>query len=81
MTLWSVKDALGRLAQLVGSLPDWTSLDRFLPDTLSDGREWRVAVSSTLIAGLEMARDGALRLRQEAAFGPILIRGREEPST
>jgi segregation and condensation protein A len=81
MTLWSVKDALGRLAKLVGSLPDWTSLDQFLPDTLSDGREWRVAVASTLIAGLEMARDGALRLRQEAAFGPILIRGREEPAT
>jgi segregation and condensation protein A len=80
MTLWSVKDALGRLAQLVGGLPDWTSLDQFLPETLAGGREWRVAVASTLIAGLEMARDGALRLRQEAAFGPIFIRGGgEEP--
>jgi segregation and condensation protein A len=78
MTLWSVKDALARLAQLVGGLPDWTLLDQFLPESLVSTREWRVAVASTLIAGLEMARDGALRLRQEAAFGPILVRaGRE----
>jgi segregation and condensation protein A len=75
MTLWSVKDALARLAQLVGSLPDWTSLDAFLPESLGSTREWRVAVASTLIAGLEMARDGGLRLRQEAAFGPILVGG------
>ena len=75
MTLWSVKDALARLAQLVGSLPDWSSLDQFLPEALTDSREWRVAIASTLIAGLEMARDGAVRLRQEAAFGPILVRG------
>jgi segregation and condensation protein A len=79
MTLWSVKDALARLAKLVGGLPDWTTLEAFLPETLHDGREWRVAVASTLIAGLEMARDGALRLRQETAFGPILVRGAPGP--
>jgi segregation and condensation protein A len=80
MTLWSVKDALARLAKLVGGLPDWTTLDQFLPEALLGTREWRVAVASTLIAGLEMARDGALRLRQEAAFGPILVRGGGEVS-
>jgi segregation and condensation protein A len=30
-------------------------------------------MSSTLIAGLEMARGGDVRLRQEEAFGPILV--------
>jgi segregation and condensation protein A len=39
-------------------------------------------MSSTLLAGLELARGGELRLRQEQAFGPILVRrggaGREE---
>jgi chromatin segregation and condensation protein Rec8/ScpA/Scc1 (kleisin family) len=34
----------------------------------------RAAVSSTLIAGLERARDGALTLDQAAAWTPILVR-------
>jgi segregation and condensation protein A len=74
LTLWSVKDALQRLGALLGSLPDWTSLDRFLPDTLGGPMERRAALASTLLAGLEMARGGAVRLRQEEAFGPILVR-------
>ena len=74
LSLWSVKDALRRLMTLLGSLPDWTSLDRFLPEEVGDPLERRAALASTLIAGLEMARDGALRLRQETAFGPILLR-------
>ena len=36
--------------------------------------ERRAALASTLLAGLEMARGGAVRLRQEHAFGPILVR-------
>jgi segregation and condensation protein A len=74
LSLWSVKDALQRLGALLGSLPDWTSLDRFLPDSFGSSLERRAAVASTLLAGLELARDGTLRLRQERAFGPILVR-------
>lgn len=74
LTLWSVKDALQRLGALLGSLPDWTSLDQFLPDSLGGPLERRAALASTLLAGLEMARGGAMRLRQEQAFGPILVR-------
>ena len=74
LSLWSVKDALRRLAMLLGSLPDWTSLERFLPEALGDPVERRAALASTLLAGLEMARAGAVRLRQEHAFGPILVR-------
>ena len=77
MTLWSVKEALQRLAALVGSLPDWTSLDRFLPETLGGPLERRAALASTLLAGLEMARGGMVRLRQERDFGPILVRRAE----
>ncbi|HEX4095390.1 MAG TPA: ScpA family protein [Caulobacteraceae bacterium] len=74
LTLWSVKDALQRVAALLGSLPDWTSLDQFLPPTLGSPTERRAALASTLLAGLEMAREGVVRLRQEQAFGPILVR-------
>jgi segregation and condensation protein A len=78
VTLWSVKDALGRLGNLLGSLPDWTTLERFLPPDLATPLERRAALASTLIAGLELAKGGGLRLRQDAAFGPILLRGGEE---
>jgi len=74
LSLWSVKDALQRLGALLGSLPDWTSLDEFLPDAIGNPLERRAALASTLLAGLEMARSGAIRLRQEEAFGPILVR-------
>ncbi len=35
LTLWTVQDALRRLATLVGTLPDWSSLEQFLPETLA----------------------------------------------
>lgn len=74
LTLWTVQDALRRLGSLVGSVPDWTSLEQFLPDTLANPTERRAAMASTLLAGLEMARGGAVQLRQDEAFGPILVR-------
>ncbi|WP_428484469.1 segregation and condensation protein A [Rhodopila sp.] len=77
LTLWTVRDALRRLADLVGGLPDWSDLEAFLPDNLIGPMERRAALSSTLLAGLEMARGGVVRLRQEAAFGPILVRRSE----
>ena len=37
----------------------------------------RTAVASSFGATLEMARDGLIELRQEAAFAPIYMRRRE----
>jgi segregation and condensation protein A len=74
VTMWSVQDALSRLTGLLGNLPDWASLDLFLPPVLAGPLERRAAMASTLIAGLEMARGGAARLRQDEAFAPILLR-------
>jgi segregation and condensation protein A len=84
LSWFTVQDALKRLTSLLGSIPDWTDLERFLPN-ISGGQSddhlgHRAALSSTLIAGLELARGGQLRLRQEEAFGPILVaRGGEVP--
>jgi segregation and condensation protein A len=76
--LWTVQEALERLSRVVGQLPSWAVLQRFLPDGLLDPLERRAALASTLIAGLEMARGGGVELRQDRAFGPILVRRREE---
>ncbi|MDI3306949.1 MAG: ScpA family protein [Acetobacteraceae bacterium] len=76
--LWTVQDALARLGRLVGALPDWSVLQRFLPEGLVDPVERRAAMASTLVAALETARGGGIELRQDRAFGPILIRRRQE---
>jgi len=73
MTYFSVQQALERLGRMLGSMPDWSSLEAFLPEGL-DGLERRAAISATLVAGLEMAKDGSVSLRQERDFSPILVR-------
>ena len=76
--LWRVPDALARMDRLLGELPDGRPLAAFLPAIggADPGRtlRCRAAVASTLIAGLERARDGALALDQAAAWKPILVR-------
>jgi segregation and condensation protein A len=50
-------------------------LQRFLPEAMSgEPLARRAAIASTLLAGLEMARGGAVDLRQEESFGPIMLR-------
>jgi len=78
-TFWTVQDALERLSRLVGGLPSdgsiWASLDRFMPElTRPTPTQHRAALASTLLAGLELARNGAILMRQDAPFGPILLR-------
>jgi segregation and condensation protein A len=76
--LFTVQEAIQRLTQVLGELPSWAVLQRFMPDDEAlDPVERRAALASTLIAGLEMARGGALELRQDRAFGPILLRRAE----
>jgi len=40
----------------------------------------RSAVASTLMARLELARDGVVRLHQEGAFAAITLSARAEPA-
>jgi segregation and condensation protein A len=77
LSFWTVQDALKRLAATLGSMPGWAFLERFLPEHLS-GQERKAAIASTLIASLEMARGGDLRLRQDAPFAPILLAASEK---
>jgi len=70
----SLEDALQRLAQLVGHIPEWRELIGFLPAELRDGVFRRSALASTFAASLELARAGRIELRQDRAFGPIYLR-------
>ena len=74
--LYSVADALARLRQLLGRAPGWTVLQSFIPEGLITELERRAALASGLIAALEEARGGALELKQDVAFGPLMKIGR-----
>lgn len=84
---WTVQDALARLRKLLGDTPPgWNTLDSFLP-VLPDGtdevegvRIRRAAMAGTLIAGLELAKSGVLELKQDQAFGQIMLKPHEEKS-
>ena len=75
--LFSVAEALARLRALIGSAPGWTVLQGYIPDSLTSPLERRAALASGLIAALEEARGGGLELRQDHAFGPLMIRRAE----
>ena len=70
----SVEDALHRLEEVLGRMPDWTVLQSFLPANLVGSLETRSATASTFAASLELAKQGRLKLRQGQAFGPIYLR-------
>ena len=73
--VWSLKQARDILARLVGSLGDWTALDSFLIDYLTDPQTRATAIASTFAASLEMVREGSLEVRQTSAFAPLYMRG------
>jgi segregation and condensation protein A len=74
MTYFSVQNALARLARLLGTVPDWSTLQDFLPPDITEPLARNAALSATLLASLEMAKDGALLLRQDHHFAPILVK-------
>ena len=80
--LWQVGDALARIRQRLGTLPDGGPLAAFLPevDSAESGRALRrrVAVSSTLVASLELARTGTLTLDQDAPWMSIRVQHRDD---
>ena len=69
------EQALQRLARLLTG-HDWRDLASFLPEDLVDPLHHRSAVAASLIASLELARQGEIELRQAAPFAPIMIRRR-----
>jgi segregation and condensation protein A len=78
LPLWRVPDALARLRRLLPAVPEGAALERFLPEMAEDGSgdvvlRRRAALASTLLAGLELSREGAASLSQGQAFGAIVV--------
>jgi|SRR6516225_1968470 len=76
-TVWSLKKARDELERLLGTSCDWAPLDQLLAEFLVGGPELRrTALASGFTATLEMAREGALELRQAKMFARLLVRRR-----
>jgi segregation and condensation protein A len=75
--LWLVPDALARIRALLSEQPEGGELRRFLPAIAADAPDRtlqaRAAVASTLVAGLELAREGVLEIQQNDAFGAVTL--------
>ena len=67
-----------RLRNLLPELAEWRALDVVAPEPDAEGigPTHASCMASTLAAGLEMTRDGALELRQAEAFAPVQLRAR-----
>ncbi len=87
LSYWTMQDALARIAALLPVLPCGSPLERYLPDlepsdetglTSADivrrTRQQRAAVAGTLVAGLEMAKQGIVAMQQDAPHGSIRLR-------
>ena len=79
--LYSIDDAINRLREVLPGVPDWTELKAFLPQGVRNPLLRRSAISTTLIAVLELVRQGKADVRQDGgAFTPIFIKPANRPS-
>ncbi|HVY15228.1 MAG TPA: ScpA family protein [Rhodopila sp.] len=74
LNFWTLQAALHSMSQRAERQFSWTDLQDFLPESPFNETERRAAVASTFLAGLELAKSGAVQVRQQEAFGPILLR-------
>jgi segregation and condensation protein A len=81
--LWRVSDALARIRTVLAEHPEGGDLSAFLPvlsaDAANRNLKARAAVASTLLGGLELAREGTLAIEQESNFGPVRLSVKRRP--
>ena len=75
--VWRISDAVLRITELLRQSPDCIPLERCLPSIPLHSRDrpirLRAALASTLVAGLELTRDGKLTLDQGEPFGSVTL--------
>lgn len=78
--LMSLDNAMQRLTRMLGKLPRkgphsvWTTLQSFMPEGGKDKLYGRSSMASTFTAGLELAKQGRIEIKQDGLFRPIYIR-------
>jgi len=74
----SLQDARERLSRALGGqgaiTDEWRSLASLLPDSIGSNVPKASITASSLLASLELAKDGDVELRQLSTFAPIYLR-------
>ncbi len=71
----TLEQALDRMRGLIGYAGEWTDLSSYLPEGWeTDPARRRSATASHFAASLELAKRGAIQIRQNETFAPIQIR-------
>ena len=74
----SLQEARERLARVLGDWnrvsEEWVSLESLLPEDVDPDVPAASVTASSLLASLELAKDGELLLRQSETFAPIYVR-------
>jgi segregation and condensation protein A len=71
-----IEEARERLERMLGRIGNCNGLTRLLPAEWAFGERRRSGVASTLLACLELARDGKIEMRQLQPFDEIYVRDR-----
>ncbi|MDF1750657.1 MAG: ScpA family protein, partial [Alphaproteobacteria bacterium] len=74
--LVSMEQAARRLRAILGEMPDWQTLERFIPYDSDDPLLRRSAMASTFAASLELSKEGLVEIRQTGTFGTIYMRAK-----
>ncbi len=71
----TLEQALERMRGLIGYAGEWTDLMSYLPEGWeTDPKRRRSATASNFAASLELAKGGAIQIRQSETFAPIQIK-------
>jgi len=80
--LYSIDDAITRLREYLPNVPDWAALVFFLPDENMSPFKRRSAISTTLLAALELVRLGRADIRQDSGlYSPIFLKTANRPES
>ena len=74
-----IEEARDRLERMLGRIGNWNTLASLLPAEWAYGERRRSATASTLLACLELARDGKIEIRQLKPFDEVYVKDRVMP--
>ena len=72
--LHSVENAIERLKSIFGNFNDWIEITKLLPALSDNILINKSALSSTLVASLELVKNGFIEVKQNQMFGPIFLK-------
>jgi len=74
-----IEEARQRLERMLGRIGNWNALSNLLPADWNYGARRRSALASTLLACLDLARDGRVEMRQLSPFDEVYVKDRAVP--